>query len=575
MSTTQLNFSQIPSNVIDILYSNLVAAISASTLIKGEYYRITDYQTVHNLPNVSPIVVNTGPIEAIIVFALNNNTISCEARSESFPSDIISYTINNSSIPGATKGVIYRRIDAYYNVDVPNDFRNVHYRRWKFNPPAFNSASAYNQLDPTLGTDGAVYYCLKPGGFTAGTATNPTSTDDNWVQVYPNNNHYTAYENTPNPGGLAFISNNRNVSPNISYCPLTSTTDFLDSTLFQSYNTNGVSYTNIKFKDSGNHTQTAQLLDLVVYADSGAVGLFDCEFGWFNSSDSNYSMGTIVLASGAYINHMNLRDGIYYSVIQVAQNGFIALFDSNQQMYGVNINTSLMQQVTGSFQYCTIRSTFSHYFSQNSTCFCVFPNYVKEIYALGGLGNLIFNTSSAFYNNSFLQNFGQEWYSDGAYAGSARQVNVTAPIIYKTVLGNFADQYGVWAPLSQMVAQMSGRHISYAYEPPASKTVIDITTGTPTVVTWQVNLVGINLTDMGGTGTSAFPYPTTLEYMTYFTAHGNDFQVQQKDLISGVWTPNNNPTYTIDSVDENNNITQCTFHPNTATGVTETRFIIV
>ncbi len=573
MSTTQLNFSQIPSNVIDILYSNLVAAISASTLIKGEYYRITDFQTVHNIPNVSPIVVNTGPIEAIVVYAVTNNSISYEARSESFLNDLIYYTTDNTSVPGATKGVIYRRIDTYYNVDVCNDFRNVHYRRWKFNPPAFNASLAYNQLDPVLGADGAVYYVLIPGGFAAGTATAPSATNDNYVQVYPNNNHYTAYENTPNPGGLAFISNNRNVSPNISYCPLTSTTDFLDSTLFQNYNTNGVSYTNIKFKESGDHSQTAILFDLVVYADAGSEGMYDCEFGFNN--DSGYSMGTIVLNTGSYIEHMNLRNGLYYSVIQVAPSGWIYEFDSNQELYGVNINTSLMQQVTGSFQYCMIRNTFSHYFSQNITSQCIFPNYVKEIYAIGGLGNLIFNTTAAFYNNSFLQNFGQEWYNDSGYDGSARQVNVTAPIIYKTVLGNFADQYGVWAPLSQMVAQMSGRHISYAYEPPASKTVIDITTGTPTVVTWQINLVGINLTDMGGTGTSAFPYPTTLEYMTYFTAHGNDFQVQQKDLISGVWTPNNNPTYTIDSVDKNNNVTQCTFHPNTATGVTETRFIIV
>ena len=62
---------------------------------------------------------------------------------------------------------------------------------------------------------------------------------------------------------------------------------------------------------------------------------------------------------------------------------------------------------------------------------------------------------------------------------------------------------------------------------------------------------------------------------TYFSRHGNDFQVQQKDLISGVWMPNSSPAYTIDSVDGLGNITQVTFHPNTASGVTESRFIIV
>lgn len=87
-------------------------------------------------------------------------------------------------------------------------------------------------------------------------------------------------------------------------------------------------------------------------------------------------------------------------------------------------------------------------------------------------------------------------------------------------------------------------------------------------------MTDINLADLSGNDGSGAE-PSTYKYMTFFTKHGNDFQVQQKDLISGVWTPNNSPAYTIDSVDSSGNIIQVTFHPNTTSGITESRFIIV
>ena len=178
--------------LIEKTYLELTTLITNSELISGQKYLISDYQTVHKIPNVSNvhisvgtsleigveyivtylgngddfsnvgyistnipfIATNTTPnvwtnysnlyevaqpfigeIEPLIVTANSTYSLISESYSTIHQQDIIYYDINNNqdAIPGCTKGYIYRRIDTKQNNDFPFDFRNVVFRRWQIN----------------------------------------------------------------------------------------------------------------------------------------------------------------------------------------------------------------------------------------------------------------------------------------------------------------------------------------------------------------------------------------------------------------------------------------------------------
>lgn len=128
-------------NVIDILYTDLVSAMSASGLSQGQYYRITDYQTKRfnsTFPFTGILVLHEGPVEPLIVLANSTSTIHAQAYSEQFPYDIIHYTTfkpieNDSDSYGGNpdhRGTIVYRKDTIRNLSTHYDFRNVYNRRW-------------------------------------------------------------------------------------------------------------------------------------------------------------------------------------------------------------------------------------------------------------------------------------------------------------------------------------------------------------------------------------------------------------------------------------------------------------
>ncbi len=113
------------SDSIELTYAELFAHIAAGTLIPSTAYLITDYQTVHTIPNTTD--TNTGPLEPLLVTATAVNKLAPIAFSPAFPDDIIFYNPSNNQtmVPGCTKGYIYRRIDTKQNNDLPLDFRSV------------------------------------------------------------------------------------------------------------------------------------------------------------------------------------------------------------------------------------------------------------------------------------------------------------------------------------------------------------------------------------------------------------------------------------------------------------------
>src|ERR1035437_2580010 len=143
--------SQSGTSVTNVTHSELTGLTSTSGLTTGGLYLITDYQTVHTIPNTSD--VNTGSTEPLLVTASSTTTLKPEAYSSLFPQDVIYYDFNNRQdiLPGCTMGYIYRRIDTLQNNDIPFDFRNVKFRRWQIDVTnVWNSGTTNNQTDVVI-----------------------------------------------------------------------------------------------------------------------------------------------------------------------------------------------------------------------------------------------------------------------------------------------------------------------------------------------------------------------------------------------------------------------------------------
>jgi len=113
---------------IDVTYAELIALIGANGLGVGCFYRITDFQTVHIIPNTA--ILHVGTIEPIIVQANTTNSIHAEAISTIFDGEEILYEVVDSTTSGGTKGRIYYRRDTIKNNATGYDWRSVIFRRW-------------------------------------------------------------------------------------------------------------------------------------------------------------------------------------------------------------------------------------------------------------------------------------------------------------------------------------------------------------------------------------------------------------------------------------------------------------
>ena len=547
-----------PSGLTDILYADLVTAISQGTLRKGSLYRITNYQTTHNIPNVSPVVLNSGPVEPLIVLAISGTAISSQAWSQEFPQDVIVYTVDNSHIPGASTGCILRRVDTILNNDVCNDFRNVKYRRWKFNPPTFDPSKAYAHYDCVLYSDGAVYFVMNPNGFAAGTASTPSASSDDWAQAASTNNFHMSYAGQAS-GSIVFTSNNGSQPVKNVRCPV-DVNDYVDSVVFPNYGSGFIGNT----IDNG----PGNLFDMVIWNTNQSYIMLYCKFGAYTTS-TTYRTTFVVI--GGYVEAVEFRNALSFCLI-ILNGSYIYRLISEEYCYATTFNVTQVIRVVGQFHYAFVRGVFANV-TVNRAEFIIFPNKVRQLYAPYGIGNIKFMSNAEIRGLTLLTEFGNEYLAgDVNYAATAAEQYVNFPNFWKTAIGSFANAYNVSDNLAHMLAKLKTRHISYAYEEPTEKSVIAITNGTPMAVSWQTDLTNINLNDLSGSDGYA-PEPSTFRYMTYFTRHGNDFQIQQKDLIGGNWVQQYPPNYTINGVNASGNITGVTLTPTS--GATESRFIII
>lgn len=176
-------------------YAELAAMVAANTLVQGKKYLLTDYATKHVIPNSSPVVINTGTTEPIILTAANDHEFHTEVISTLFPSDIIRYRFDDDSCEDGTRdavnkkwtggtarpGYINYRKSTTNNLEVHNDWRNYKVRRWKLDCAAWVSAASYTKMDVAKGSDGNIYVAKTTH---SGLTTNPVSDTTNWQLAF-------------------------------------------------------------------------------------------------------------------------------------------------------------------------------------------------------------------------------------------------------------------------------------------------------------------------------------------------------------------------------------------------------
>jgi hypothetical protein len=154
-TTYHIPFSGI--NYTQDTYSGLTIGASTSSLVVGQYYLMTDFQTCYDQPNYTNEGVaittgnyKTGTTEPILLLAISANEFSPTVYSTLYPKDKISYdfTWSTTEVTGSpAKGRITERIDQYNN-RADYDFRAVQFIRYQ----AFLSEDYYGG---TVSIDGS------------------------------------------------------------------------------------------------------------------------------------------------------------------------------------------------------------------------------------------------------------------------------------------------------------------------------------------------------------------------------------------------------------------------------------
>lgn len=174
----------------EVTYAELAALISGSDLIQGRQYLITDYRTVHTIPNT--VDTRTGTLEPLIVTAISTSDLEPVAYSTTHKDDIVYYDhVNNSKVNGSTKGCIYRRIDTVNNSDIPFDWREVRFRRWQIDvDTVFDIGATYANGDVILDANNTTIWISLIDGNIGNT---PVDTDGYWRKFEWSNLAYVSH----------------------------------------------------------------------------------------------------------------------------------------------------------------------------------------------------------------------------------------------------------------------------------------------------------------------------------------------------------------------------------------------
>jgi len=138
-------------------YAELKALKSEGMLQPGARYLLNDYKTIYVQPE-SNVLKTDAPVEALILTASGPRSFAFKCRSVKYPQDIVYYDFENVSATDGTprNGFILRRHDTRWNVNMPNDWRNIKWARFKatssntWSGGTVSRGSIYNTGDTTL-----------------------------------------------------------------------------------------------------------------------------------------------------------------------------------------------------------------------------------------------------------------------------------------------------------------------------------------------------------------------------------------------------------------------------------------
>lgn len=117
--------------VQNITFAAITALIGGNTLVPGQLYRITDFNSEIDVPNAG--ITISGPITPLIVKATGTATLADFAYDTSQPLDVLTYDVSDVLF-GATTGRITNRVALDIQVSAPFDFRIAQFRRWETAP---------------------------------------------------------------------------------------------------------------------------------------------------------------------------------------------------------------------------------------------------------------------------------------------------------------------------------------------------------------------------------------------------------------------------------------------------------
>ena len=371
------------STPIPLNYIALKALIDTSALVVGQRYIISDYQTVHTIPNTGSI--NIGDTEPLLVTAISVNKLAPEAYSVLFPNDIIYYSPANDQtmVPGCTKGYIYRRIDTIKNNDIGFDFRNVKFRRWQISQPTWNSGETYNR----------------------GSVVKHVSNNTLWISIRDNNTN----NSTGNSGywrqfefdNLSYISpfaDSWDRSDNFTFI-LTCTNNYQDYKMWSNNSYYDTAYNNKLLQNQNN-----------IISDSNSV-IFGNYF--YNNRIGNYFSNNSI-GNGFYSNSI----GNYFNNNSIG-NGF---YDNS---IGNNFNNNSAGDV----------------FNNNSIGSSFYSNSTGDYFASNSIGNDFYSNmigngfSSSIIGSDFNSNsIGANCYYNSI--GSGSNSNIIGNNFYSNSIGN-------------------------------------------------------------------------------------------------------------------------------------------
>jgi hypothetical protein len=182
------------SAMVSTTHADLLAAIAGGTLVAGAHYVISDFQTVHVIPETTS--VNTGTVETLICVAASTNKLYSTVLSPLFPSDTIIYDVSDVLAEDGTtarKGKITYRKDNVKNLETWYDFRAVKFRRWMIDGTgmatwAFSTVYTKGQVVLYAGN---IYKAL--ASHTSGVDFNTDLNNYNWAPFYVTSSDYVAW----------------------------------------------------------------------------------------------------------------------------------------------------------------------------------------------------------------------------------------------------------------------------------------------------------------------------------------------------------------------------------------------